>query len=250
LKFSTAILIRRHARQDVRRKQFEFEDEFGPKLGTMATVFNLPPNAPAAQPRFAFVAPPVNLTVSDVAAQLTFQLGGPVPSKPPTSAELSEWASQLHRGFNKIYSGQRKWYSGVILVAEFPKGLPDFEISSLGAVLFKPALQDHISSFSAIVAYRRAALNYAFEVAQYISYIRTGAAPPEPITIDEDFDPPAEEGVSVKVDVNNKPQKDEPPSESNLSYLFAQTVGIVKNDLPQWLGTDRADRVRRTFGMT
>jgi len=171
-------MTRRYPRQDVRRKQFEFEDTFGPLLSPNAVVTNLPADAPPAQPRFILSREHRIMIASNIGTQLTLQLGYPALVEAPSLDELRGWARNLDNGFDRIFAGQRSWYSGAILVFEVPHGHPDFQIGRLFEHLFKPDLKKQVASFSATTGFRDGMLNLNFEVSQYAVYNRAAEASP------------------------------------------------------------------------
>ena len=75
---SSVTLIRRYPAEDVRRMQFQFEDEFSDLIGKPAQ--QLPPFDPSpAHPRFFLSDGKRTLTVSNNSAQLSLDFGKALP---------------------------------------------------------------------------------------------------------------------------------------------------------------------------
>jgi len=127
-------MTRRYPRQDVRRKQFEFEDTFGPLLSPNAVVTNLPADAPPAQPRFILSREHRIMIASNIGTQLTLQLGYPALVEAPSLDELRGWARNLDNGFDRIFAGQRVGTPALYWFLKYPMGIPIFRSGAYSSI--------------------------------------------------------------------------------------------------------------------
>jgi hypothetical protein len=252
LQLSSVLLIRRYPRQDMRRTQFQFEDALGPVLSATAVVANLPPGGSPNQPRFTITKNNISLAVTDITVQLALQFADPPFSIPaPPLNDLAEWATVLDSALDKILPSQKAWYSGSIAVLDVPDGREGFDVPAISNDLVKINMKSPPTTANMTLAWQDGMLNKSFEFSEYSTFFKEG--PPAPgtrsISIDTDFDPVNQKGTQIKLDVNNKPQRLNPPPSSNLVQLFDSLGKVARTDVVTWFGEERAKKIRQALGV-
>lgn len=210
--------------------QFLFEDEFSKLIGRPAQP--LPTlNAPGNQPRFIITDGKRTLAVSNVSAQLTLDFGKSLPSGQSMAGVLKRPAAEMDAALDKIFAHQKRAYSAIIVVWVAPNPNLERLAQELAGVLIKPTFSETITTASIVLGLQAGEFNRTVEVSQYKTWLRMAALGAPFLAVDQDFDPPDDLGLQIKLDVNNKQLMDAPPKGA-LSAIIPIFVSSIENDLP------------------
>ena len=244
-RLSSVILIRRFPREDMRRKQFDFEDLFASYIHATSQSLPTSPEAAPAQPRFIISDTKRTLVVSNVTVQLTLDFGASFPAKSTFKSVLSRPAELMDKMAEQLLSHQRRAYSAIVVEWVCPKK-GDLESLSreLAALNLKPQFPDPIAFYTASIGLRSGEFYKTVELAVYKRF----QTPPPGLgglhlDLDFDDDPVPEEGLQIKVDANTKPQMDRPPK-SAFAALIPVLQSAVEQDLAPLIGSDLVDGLK------
>ena len=236
-RLSAITLIRRFADQDVRRLQFEFEDEFKNFIG--GTTQPLPHSGGAGGvPKFLMTDGKKTLAVSNVSVQLSLNFGAALPSKLTLSDVLTRPAKEMDRALEKIFPSQKTFFSAIIVEWVATERDPTKVAALFNSLLLKPKFRGTLASLTATVGLEISDINRVIELSQFKSFMRAQQSGlPVQFSLDPDFDVADDEGVQIKVEVNTKPTVNSPPQQA-----FASLIPVLKEtiavDLPMFVEAD------------
>ncbi|MHC2625069.1 hypothetical protein ACVIW2_007101 [Bradyrhizobium huanghuaihaiense] len=237
-RLSSIALVRRFPAEDVRRTQFLFEDEFKSLIGGETTAINAP-LAPPEAPRFMMTDGKRTLVVSNVSAQLSLDFGGSLPPKLTLADALDRAARTMDSSMERIFAKQSRWYSGIVIVWTATQ----MNLNSLSEELVEWTMKTHfapqLSHYGATIGVERKGFNRTIEISLYKSFQRIATSGQTHIHVDADFEPPEDQGLQIKIDVNTRPQISSPPKNAfqNLIPVILETIRV---DLQSLVGSQLA----------
>lgn len=226
-KLQSILFVRRFPRDDdVRKKQFQFEEQLRDTFPGPAKVLNLPPNAPPDAPRFFLVEGPRTLTVTAIATQLTLDFTDGVPSKLNIFDTINKYASRLDRAYEAIFAEQSQAYAGIVITIQRSYAGADVDVARYICENFLKMDPSTVNTAAATFGGGDADFFRTVEVSQYqqlteFAQLTPGVA--TPIFIDFDFGlQTPERGLQIRIDVNTKPKKEDAGAAK-----FARVVPIL-----------------------
>jgi hypothetical protein len=232
-RLASITLIRRYPDEDVRRTQFQFEDEFkGFVRGQTQAV--------SAQggieiPKFLMTDGKRTLVVSNISTQLSLEFGATLPSKSSLKDVLTRPTSVMDEALTRIFPGQKIFYSAIVVVWAATQSDQSGLAEELAQWLLKPTFRPSLASLNTTVGLERNGTNRTIELSQYKQWQRLTTGTNSTIFIDPDFEKPDDQGLQIKVDVNTKPQIAVPPVKAfgGLIDVLRETLTV---DLPNLIG--------------
>lgn len=227
-------LVRRFPEQNLRRKQFEFEDAFRTYIDAEPVLHPRPPGSSPDLPRFQISDGKRSLTVSDsaVGLSLVFESVPPKGMLPPLLAAAERMDKCVH-----IYGSQEKYFLGLVIETEmvFADSGALYEVYR-GVIGRDPVPGMKIFSYSDSVEGDGRAV--FLELSHFHRFnINAMVRPDQPLFIDTDFVEPGDAGLKVKIDINTKPSRFLPGNQS-----FVDIVGrlptVIESDVGRFLGPD------------
>jgi len=167
-RLSSGTLIRRFPDEDVRRLQFQFEDEFKNLIG--GTTQQLP-SAPGA-PRFMMIDGKRTLAVSNISAQLNLTFGAALPSKLTLSDVLARPAAEMDRALEKIFPSQKTFYAAIIVEWVASERDPAKVAAFLKSLVLRPQFRGKLASLNATIGLEIADINRTIELSPFKSFMR------------------------------------------------------------------------------
>lgn len=215
-------LVRRYPNEDVRRTQFQFEDEFK----TFIRGQTQPVNALGIEaPKFIMTDGKRTLVVSNISTQLSLDFGGKLPSKSSLKDVLERPTAIMDEVLPGIFSSQKVFYAAIVVVWAATQRDQAKLAEELAEWLLKPTFRPNLVSLSSTVGLERDGANRTIEISSYKSWTRIGHSQGLPF-IDQDYEKADDEGLQIKVDVNTKPQLASPPPNA-----FASLIPVISETL-------------------
>lgn len=228
---SSVTLLRRYPADDVRRMQFQFEDEFSELIGKQQAQPIGPFDGPPNQPRFVLTDGKRTLAVSNISAQLSLDFGKALPPGQNLSRVLQRPAAIMDAALKKILGHQQKACSAIIVIWF----AADRDLNRLGKELatdvLKATFSDPVVWSSVGVGIQSKGFNRTIEVSPVKTFQAAALTGNRILSFDSDFDQPDQSGLQIKLDVNTKPQLDD-PQKAAFSSIIPILVQSIETDLP------------------
>jgi hypothetical protein len=237
----TITFVRRYpVDNDIRKRQFVFEEAFHDTFPDPARVVNLPTNAPPEVPRFWFVHGKRSLQVNSITAQMNLDFTDGTPEDFDLFKIITRYAGVLDRGFSSIFADQKRAYSGIVVQINRRYSGPEEDIARFIAErMLKPSVEA-IASALVNLSVRHGDFFSNIEISGYKQIAGTPTAAPgvgssSPFLDTEFGEPSTQHGLSIKVDANSKPAKNNPES-SGFKPLLPSLKEAFSSVLPTLMG--------------
>lgn len=231
-----AVLVRRFPRDDdVRRKQFEFEDIFAQYINAKTVAAAAPPFQSADRPLFTMGDGKRLLLATEQSIQLTLNFGtAPKGGIRPAIARAEELMTRVQQSL----AHQSRYYEGLIVSATFVPLSPEKARNLVYQEVFGRDPHPELDTFSASRGSVGARFNNQIDL-QFVRQVEFSASvsPASPLVqFDVDFGPgDFKPAALLKFDVNSKPLKDEPEG-SVFAEMVSALADLVRSDAQQVVG--------------
>lgn len=217
--------------REIRRRVFEFEDAFKAEFPSPAQVPNVADDTPADAPRFVLQAGKKQLIVTASAVLLQMDFSEGLPGKGMISDVLNKYAVLMDKALDALLPSAPS-FSGIAVVVAKPYSGTGYDLMRIvqNRLLAdkvrwsKPAASNISTGFLSDAGFYR-----VFDFSFYKTF-NFSVANGERIEIDQDFTEAHDEGLQVKVDVNNR---NEMRSQRDFTRLLPELKQALSIDLPE-----------------
>jgi len=247
---NTVELVVQFELEDMRRKQFEFEDRLKPLLQAESrSLDNLmhPPNVPSnRRPRWAVTKGEKMLIATDTTLDLTLNFHDAHPQD-GVLAVVSKHASVIDEAVGALLPPEKIRLAGCVVTVNFSYEGPQEDVEDdIARMLLKAPPLGKINSANVAVGYRGRSdfpdFNFNYTANGYVMFNVTVDPTSGPLVaspIDVDRADPKERGLQIRVDVNDRDVGSEGPAAAHrLTTLIPACRDALISGLQEFLQDD------------